>query len=95
MLPVPLQAMGSSAARQGELHACRTLHVPDRFLDALSDLAVAAEERGFESIWVAEHSHIPASRRTPYPGGGELPKMYYEAMDPFVALASARASRAR
>jgi len=53
------------------------------------DLAVAAEERGFESIWVAEHSHIPASRRTPYPGGGELPKMYYEAMDPFVALASA------
>ncbi len=54
-----------------------------------SDLAVAAEERGFESIWVAEHSHIPVSRRTPYPGGGELPKIYYEAMDPFVALASA------
>lgn len=53
------------------------------------DLAVAAEERGFESIWVAEHSHIPVSRRTPYPGGGELPKIYYEAMDPFVALASA------
>ena len=53
------------------------------------DLAVAAEERGFESLWVAEHSHIPASRRTPFPGGGELPKMYYDAMDPFVALASA------
>jgi probable F420-dependent oxidoreductase len=53
------------------------------------DLAVAAEERGFESIWVAEHSHIPASRRTPFPGGGELPKMYYDAMDPFVALATA------
>jgi probable F420-dependent oxidoreductase len=38
---------------------------------------------------VAEHSHIPASRRTPFPGGGELPKMYYDALDPFVALASA------
>jgi probable F420-dependent oxidoreductase len=54
-----------------------------------SDLAVAAEERGFESIWVAEHSHIPVSRRTPFPGGGELPKMYYDAMDPFVTLATA------
>jgi probable F420-dependent oxidoreductase len=54
-----------------------------------ADLAVAAEERGLESLWVAEHSHIPASRRTPFPGGGELPKMYYDALDPFVALASA------
>ena len=53
------------------------------------DLAVAAEERGFESIWVAEHSHIPVSRKTPFPGGGELPKMYYDAMDPFVVLAAA------
>ena len=40
------------------------------------ELARAAEARGFESIWVAEHSHIPASRTTPFPGGGELPKMY-------------------
>jgi len=54
-----------------------------------ADLAVAAEERGFESLWVAEHSHIPASRRTPFPSGGELPKIYYDVMDPFVALASA------
>jgi probable F420-dependent oxidoreductase len=53
------------------------------------DLAVAAEERGFESIWVAEHSHIPASRKTPFPGGGDLPKMYYDTLDPFVALAAA------
>ena len=53
------------------------------------DLAVAAEERGFESLWVAEHSHIPVSRRTPFPGGGELPKMYYDTLDPFVALAAA------
>jgi probable F420-dependent oxidoreductase len=52
-------------------------------------LAKAAEERGFESVWAAEHSHIPLSRRTPFAGGGELPKQYYEAMDPFVVLTAA------
>jgi len=57
-----------------------------------SDLARAAEERGFESLWVAEHSHIPASRKTPWPGGAELPKMYYDVVDPFVALAMAAAA---
>ena len=55
------------------------------------DLARAAEERGFESIWVAEHSHIPVLRKAPWPGGDELPKMYYDVMDPFVALAAAAA----
>ena len=49
-------------------------------------LAQALEVRGFESIWVPEHSHIPTSRRTPFPVGGELPKPYYDGMDPFVAL---------
>ncbi|QQS14468.1 MAG: LLM class F420-dependent oxidoreductase [Rhodospirillales bacterium] len=53
------------------------------------DLARALEERGFESVWAAEHSHIPASRKTPFPGGGELPKPYYDGMDPFVALTAA------
>jgi probable F420-dependent oxidoreductase len=53
------------------------------------ELGVAAEERGFESLWVAEHSHIPASRKSPWPGGGDLPQMYYDAMDPFVTLAAA------
>ncbi len=53
------------------------------------DLARALEERGFESVWAAEHSHIPASRRTPFPGGGDLPKPYYDGMDPFVALTAA------
>ncbi len=52
-------------------------------------LAVALEQRGFESIWAAEHSHIPLSRKTPYSGGGDLPKPYYDAMDPFVALTAA------
>jgi alkanesulfonate monooxygenase SsuD/methylene tetrahydromethanopterin reductase-like flavin-dependent oxidoreductase (luciferase family) len=41
-----------------------------------SALGQALEERGFESIWAAEHSHIPLSRRTPFAGGGELPKQY-------------------
>ena len=52
-------------------------------------LAKALEERGFESVWAAEHSHIPVSRRTPFAGGGELPKQYYEAMAPFVVLTAA------
>ncbi|GAC1599572.1 MAG: LLM class F420-dependent oxidoreductase [Acidimicrobiales bacterium] len=52
-------------------------------------LAVAAEERGFESLWFAEHSHIPVSRATPWPGGPELPQMYYDVMDPFVAMTAA------
>ena len=52
-------------------------------------LAVALEERGFESYWVAEHTHIPAERRSPWPGGDVLPQMYFETMDPFVALTAA------
>jgi len=54
-----------------------------------AELAAGLEERGFESVWAPEHSHIPLSRKTPYPGGGDLPKEYYDAMDPFVVLAAA------
>ena len=54
-----------------------------------AELGRALEERGFESLWVAEHTHIPASRESPWPGGAELPQMYYESMDPFVALTAA------
>ena len=58
------------------------------------DLARAAEERGFESFWVGEHTHIPAARQTPYPGGEPLPKPYYHMADPFVSLmAAASATR--
>jgi probable F420-dependent oxidoreductase len=53
------------------------------------ELARALEDHGFESLWAPEHSHIPASRRTPFPGGGDLPKPYYEVMDPFVVLSAA------
>lgn len=47
------------------------------------------EERGFESLWVPEHSHIPVTRSTVFPGGGELPRPYYDIMDPFLALTAA------
>ena len=53
------------------------------------ELGQALEARGFESIWAPEHSHIPTSRATPFPQGGELPKKYCEAMDPFVTLTAA------
>src|SRR5258708_32758078 len=53
------------------------------------ELALAAEERGFESMFFPEHTHIPASRKTPWPGGGELPKEYWHTHDPFVALGAA------
>ena len=54
-------------------------------------LAREAEARGFESLWFPEHTHIPASRATPYPAGGELPEEYKHTYDPFVALATAAA----
>ncbi len=53
--------------------------------------ARALEERGFESIWAPDHSHTPASRKTPWPGGAELPRPYYELLDPFVCLTAAAA----
>ncbi len=56
-----------------------------------AELAVALEERGFESLWVPEHTHIPASRRSPWPGGPDLPREYWHSMDPFVALGAAAA----
>src|SRR5438309_5997571 len=57
-----------------------------------AELVRGLEERGFESLWNPEHSHIPRSRKTPFPGGGDLPKMYYDAMDPFVTLTAAAAA---
>ena len=54
-------------------------------------LAAEAEARGFESIFFPEHTHIPASRVTPWPGGAELPREYSHTHDPFVALTAAAA----
>ena len=53
------------------------------------DLARLLENRGFESMWVPEHTHIPASRSSAFPGGGDLPRDYWHTLDPFTALTAA------
>ncbi len=58
-------------------------------------LARALEERGFESLWLPEHTHIPASRRSPWPGGGDLPRDYWHTYDLFVALTAAAMATTR
>jgi len=58
---------------------------------AIDELARELEDRGFESLFVPEHTHIPASRKSPFPGGGELPKQYSNTLDPFVSLTYAAA----
>src|SRR3954465_2460821 len=62
---------------------------------APDELARMAEDRGFESLFFPEHTHIPASRESDYPGGGELPAMYSHTHDPFVALSIAAAATKR
>lgn len=59
------------------------------------DLARAVEERGLESLFVPEHTHIPASRKSPWPGGPSLPREYWHTLDPFVTLAAAAAVTSR
>jgi probable F420-dependent oxidoreductase len=58
-------------------------------------LAKALEDRGFESLWYGEHSHIPCAMKTPYPGGGNLPEPYKLMMDPYVSLMAAAAATTR
>lgn len=71
-----------------------TIFVTDYSIQPV-DLARELEARDFESLWVPEHSHIPVDRRSPWPGGGELPKMYYDVYEPFVTLAAAAAVTTR
>jgi probable F420-dependent oxidoreductase len=59
------------------------------------ELARAVEERGLDSLYFPEHTHIPTSRRSPWPGGGELPQEYWHTHDPFVALGAAAAATKR
>jgi probable F420-dependent oxidoreductase len=59
------------------------------------ELAREVEDRGFESFWVPEHTHIPTSRVSPWPGGAELPEHYWHTLDPFVALTAAAMSTTR
>ncbi len=67
-------------------------YFPTDYGIAIDELARELEARGFESLFVCEHTHIPVSRRTPFPGGGELPKRYSHTHDPFVALSFAAAA---
>src|SRR5439155_14447361 len=62
---------------------------PTEYAISMTELAPAVEQLGFESLWVAEHTHIPTSRQSPWPGGAELPKHYWHTMDPFLALTAA------
>ena len=61
---------------------------PTDYAIAPAELGRAAEDAGFEALFFAEHTHIPANRDTPRPGGGELPRQYWHTHDPFVALAT-------
>ena len=62
---------------------------PTTYTMTPAELGVAAEERGFESLWFPEHTHIPASRESPWPGGADLPQEYYDTYDLFLALSMA------
>ena len=68
-----------------------TIFATDQSIDVV-ELARAVEERGLDSQWLPEHTHIPVGRRTPYPGGGELPEEYRRCLDPLVALTAAAAA---
>jgi len=57
-----------------------------------AELGRELEQRGFESLWVPEHSHVPLSRKTPFPAGGDMPRPYYDILDPFVVLTAAAAA---
>jgi probable F420-dependent oxidoreductase len=70
------------------MHVGAAMFITDYSMTA-AGLGRALEQRGFESFWAPEHSHIPVSRRSPWPGGGDLPKHYYDCMDPFVSLTAA------
>lgn len=69
-----------------------TFYFPTDYGMDAGELAAALEARGFESLFFCEHTHIPVSRRTPFPSGGELPKRYKHTHDPFVALSFAAAA---
>jgi probable F420-dependent oxidoreductase len=68
---------------------------PTEYSVAPGELAVMVEQRGYESLFFPEHTHIPASRVTRYPAGGDLPREYWHTYDPFIALTAAAAATER
>src|SRR5205085_1071678 len=83
-----------SCARVPPMDIGVTIFLTDKSIGVV-ELARALEERGFESLFVPEHTHIPTSRRTPYPAGEPLPDEYRRTFDPFVALTAAAAATER
>jgi probable F420-dependent oxidoreductase len=81
-------------------YALQGIHEPDDRTEgaramSITEVAGAAEERGFESLFVPEHTHIPTPRRTPWAGGPVLPAEYWHTLDPLVALSAAAAVTSR
>jgi probable F420-dependent oxidoreductase len=83
---LPLHKKGESTMRVG------VFYFPTDYGIDISELAQALEARGYESLFLCEHTHIPVSRRSPFPGGGDLPKRYAHTHDPFIALSFAAAA---
>lgn len=65
---------------------------PTHYAMPIDELAIALEDRGFDAFFVPEHTHIPTSRRSPWPGGADLPREYACTLDPFIGLATAAAA---
>src|SRR5947208_12900039 len=87
-------ASGAGEQRRHIVHIGVAIFATD-YAIPIDELAREAEARGFESLWVPEHTHIPTSRRTPFPGGSQLPKEYSHTFDPFVSLMAAAAATKR
>src|SRR6059036_786947 len=83
---------GGGRPSRGEFMHYGVFIFPTDYSIRIDELARAAEERGFESLFVTEHTHIPTNRRSPFAGGGPLPKEYSHTLDPFVGLTAAAAA---
>src|SRR6202034_3156798 len=84
---------GPSCSRTDPMHLG---YLSTNSLDERPDaLALALEERGYESLWLGEHTHIPVARATPYPAGEPLPAFNTRMLDPFVALMAAAVATSR
>ena len=80
-----------ATAKRGDDDAHRRGHVFHRLLDVADRTGASAGGARLRFFWVPEHSHIPLTRKSPFPSGGDLPKKYYDVMDPFVVLGAAAA----
>src|SRR2546426_12648612 len=85
-----MSASQAGAQRRYPMHIGVGMFATD-YAIRIDELARETEARGFESLWLPEHTHIPTSRRTPWPGGSELPLEYSHTYDPFISLMYAAA----